>query len=136
MSDLLIVPLVLWLAICAFHDYRNWEVSNWLTLPPLGLFMAARLAGWLATPWWTVALVWALALFLWYRNMIGGADAKAWLTFSLLGNQILLGAFIGLMIWYAAVFWVNTRCGHSCKGRFPGFPGYALGCVLLFIFPN
>ena len=136
MSDLLVVPIFLWLAICAFQDYRKGEVSNWLTLPPLGLSLAARLIGWLTTAWWTIGLVWALALFLWYWDKLGGADTKAWLTFSLLGDEVLWGAFIGLMIWYSAVYWVFARCGHRDKHRFPGFPGYFLGSVLLIIFPH
>jgi len=127
MSNLLVVPLVLWLAICAFQDYRNGEVSNWLPLPPLGLSLAARLVGCLTTPWWTIGLVCALALLLWYGEKLGGADAKAWLTFSLLGDEILWGAFIGLMIWYAAVFWAFDYCAYGSNHRFPGFPGYLLG---------
>ena len=127
MSDLLVVPIVLWLAFCATQDFRNGEVSNWLTFPPLGMSLAARLVGWLTTPWWTIVLVWASTLFLWYWDKLGGADAKAWLTFSLLGDEFLWGAFIGLMIWYAAVFWALTHCGIEERRRFPGFPGYLFG---------
>ncbi len=131
MRDLLIVPFVMWLAICAIQDYRTGEVSNWLTIPPLGLSLLARLVGWLATPWWTISLVWALTLFLWYRDKLGGADAKAWLTFSLLGEVFFLGAFIGLMIWYAAVYWAYARLDHSGTNRFPGYPGYLIGLCLI-----
>jgi len=127
MSDLLIVPLVLWLAICAYLDYRNGEVSNWFTLPPLGLSLAARLAGWLTSPWWTIGLAWALALFLWYGDKLGGADAKAWMTFSLLGNEILWSAYMGLLVWYVAMQWALAYCGQDDRHRFPGFPGYLLG---------
>ena len=127
MSDLLIVPIVLWLAICAFQDYRNGEVSNWLTLPPLGLSLAARLVGWLTTAWWTIGLVWVLTLFLWYGDKLGGADAKAWMTFSLLGDKVLWGAYVGLMIWYVAAYWAFARCDRNDIRRFPGYPGYLLG---------
>ena len=127
--------LLTWLVICAYQDYRHGEVSNWLTLPPLGLSLAARLASWLTTAWWTIALVWALAIFLWYRGKLGGADAKAWMTFSLLGNGILWSAYMGLLIWYAAVTWVfaSLVIAGACPERverarrFPGFPGYLLG---------
>jgi Flp pilus assembly protein protease CpaA len=129
MRDLLIIPFVLWLAICAFQDVRNGEVSNWLTLPPLGLSLVARLVGWLTTPWWTIGLVWTLAIFLWYGEKLGGADAKAWLTFSLLGDGVLWGAFVGLMIWYAAINWVTKHNGEKGLHRFPGFPGYTLGII-------
>ncbi len=135
MTDLMIVPLLLWLAICAYQDYRTGEVSNWLTLPPLVLSLTARLAGWLITPWGIIFAVWTLALLLWHKGKLGGADAKAWMTFSLLGNGVLWSAYVGLMIWYAAVAWVfaylgfEGACPERVEGtrRFPGFPGYLLG---------
>ena len=129
------ILLLIWLAICALQDYRTGEVSNWLTLPPLALALIARLGGWLATPWWHVGLVWLLTLFLWRKGKLGGADAKAWMTFSLLGIGVLCSAYIGLMIWYAAVAWAfayldfEGACTEGYEGtrRFPGFPGYLLG---------
>jgi len=127
MTDLMIVPLLLWLAICAHQDYHTGEVSNWLTLPSLGLALAARLVGWLDAPWWSISLVWALAFYLWHSDRLGGADAKAWMTFSLLGNEFLWSAYIGLVLWYAAVSWVFTYLDYEGKRRFPGFPGYLLG---------
>ncbi len=135
MTDLIIIPVLLWLAICAYQDYHTGEVSNWLTLPPLGLALAARLVGWLATPWWIIFTIWMLALILWHNDRLGGADAKAWMTFSLLGNGILWSAYMGLLIWYAAVTWVFASlviagaCPERVEGtrRFPGFPGYLLG---------
>ena len=127
MTDVLIVLLLAWLAICACQDFRTGEVSNWLTLPPLGLALAARLVGWLATPWWIIFTIWMLALILWRKGKLGGADAKAWLTFSLLGNAIMWSAYIGLAIWYAAVSWAFAYMGFKMTHRFPGFPGYLLG---------
>ena len=135
MTDVMIVPLLLWLTACAYQDYRTGEVSNWLTLPPLGLALAARLAGWLTAPWWSIGLVWALALYLWHSDRLGGADAKAWMTFSLLGNGIMWSAYIGLIFWYAAIVWAfaylgfEGACPERAEGtrRFPGFPGYLLG---------
>ena len=151
MTTYVFAILLLWLAICAYQDYRTGEVSNWLTLPPIGLALAARLVGWLiasplgVVPWWIIGLVWALALFLWHKGKLGGADAKAWMTFSLLGNGVLWSAYMGLLIWYAAVAWVLASLGitgvcpateRSVEGtlRFPGFPGYLLGvCVAALI---
>ncbi|MBL7162514.1 MAG: prepilin peptidase [Anaerolineales bacterium] len=135
MTDLIIIPVLLWLAICAYQDYHTGEVSNWLTLPPLGLALVARLVSWLATPWWIIFTIWMLALILWHNDRLGGADAKAWMTFSLLGNGILWSAYMGLLIWYAAVTWVFASlviagaCPERVEGtrRFPGFPGYLLG---------
>ena len=135
MTDLMIVLLLAWLAICAYQDYHTGKVSNWLTLPPFGLALAARLVGWLATPWWIIFTIWMLALILWYIGKLGGADAKAWMTFSLLGNGFLWSAYMGLLIWYAAVAWVFAYLdiAGAClerverTRRFPGFPGYLLG---------
>ncbi|MBL7163050.1 MAG: prepilin peptidase [Anaerolineales bacterium] len=127
------ILLVLWLAICAIQDYRTGEVSNWLTLPAFALALVARLAGWLISsplgvaPWWMVGLVWALSLYLWHSGRIGGADAKAWMAFSLLGNGVLWSAYFGLMIWYVAMQWSFAYCGHEERRHFPGFPGYLLG---------
>ena len=135
MTTYIFAILLLWLAICAYQDFRTAEVSNWLTLPPLGLALAARLVGWLATPWWIIFTIWMLALILWHKDRLGGADAKAWMTFSLLGNGILWSAYLGLLVWYAAVIWVYAYLGiagaspERVEGtrRFPGFPGYLLG---------
>ena len=127
MNDLMIVLLLAWLAICAYQDYRTGEVSNWLTLLPLGLALIARFVGWLATPWWIIFTIWMLALILWHKGKLGGADAKAWMTFSLLGNGILWSAYFGLMIWYVAMQWSFAYCGQEERRRFLGFPGYLLG---------
>ena len=122
-----ILLLLLWLAICAYQDYRTGEVSNGLTLLPLALSLTARLMGWLATPWWHVGLVWLLALFLWHKGKLGGADAKSWMTFAMLGNGVLWSAYFGLLIWYAAVAWAFTYLKTERTQRLPGFPGYFLG---------
>lgn len=127
MNNLMIMLLLIWLIACAYQDYRTGEVSNWLTLPAFALALAARLGGWLAASWWSIFAVWTLALYLWSTDRLGGADAKAWMTFSLLGNGVLWSAFIGLVLWYAAVVWVFAYMGFEGKRRFPGFPGYLLG---------
>jgi len=127
MTTYVFAILLLWLIACAIQDYHTGEVSNWLNLPPLILSLTARLAGWLVAPWGIVFVVWTLALILWHKGKLGGADAKAWMTFSLLGNGVLWSAYFGLMIWYAAVAWVLASLGIAGTRRFPGFPGYFLG---------
>ena len=127
MTTYVFALLLLWLIACAIQDYRTGEVSNWLTLPPLALSLAARLAGWLSTPWWHIVLVWILTLFLWLTGKLGGADAKAWMTLSLLGDGIILSASIGLVLWYAAVSWAFAYLEIEGTQRLPGFPGYLLG---------
>ena len=130
MTDFGLPLLLLWLIACAIQDYRTGEVSNWLTLPPLVLSLVARLGGWLTAPWGIIFAVWTLALILWHKGKLGGADAKAWMTFSLLGNGVLWSAYIGLMIWYFAIVWAIGYCHlrfREQKLRLPGFPGYLLG---------
>ena len=128
--------LLLWLIVCAVQDYRQGTVSNWLTLPPLGLALIARFAGVVTTPWWTIGIVWLLALILWWRGALGGADAKAWMLFAFLGAPILLGIYLGLVIWCAATTWALKYLGFDGKLYSPGFPGYLLGmgsAVLLWV---
>ena len=126
--------LFLWLIVCAVQDYRQGTVSNWLTLPPLLLVLMARILGYLTTLGWTIALVWLVALVLWQRGVLGGADAKAWMTFALLGNGILLAAYLGLVIWYVAVTWALKVQGSEVKPPLPGFPGYLLGLSGISLF--
>ena len=128
--------LLLWLIVCAVQDYRQGTVSNWLTLPPLGLALIARFAGVVTTPWWTIGIVWLLALILWRRGALGGADAKAWMFFAIIGNSVLWVAYLGLVIWYAATTWALKYLGFDGKFYSPGFPGYLLGmgsAVLLWV---
>lgn len=139
MPDFVLILLILWLVICAVLDFRTNEVSNWLTLPPLALALIARIAGVLTTPWWNIGIVWLLAVILWRRGALGGADAKAWMLFAMLGNSVLWVAYFGLVIWYASTTWALKYLGFDGKPRLPGFPGYLLGmgsAMLLWIVPK
>jgi len=133
MSEFLIISLLAWLTTCAWQDYHTGQVSNLLTLPPLGIAIVAQLIGWLNTPWWIVALIWALAFYLWQTGKLGGADAKAWMTFSLLGSGILWSAYMGLLVWYAALAWAFDYLEKTKTQRFPGFPGYLLGIGVMML---
>ena len=117
-----------WLMPCAIQDWRTRQVSNWLTLPAIALSLIARMIGWSQSPWWLIFLVTALALGLWYFDQLGGADAKGWIAFALLGERILLGAALGLLIWF--VVFRALRLGTT---RTPGYPGYILGVFMSFL---
>ena len=135
MPDFVLLLLFLWLVICAVLDYRKHEVSNGLTLPPLALAMMARLTGWLVTPWWIIVSVWLAALWLWRRGALGGADAKAWLLFALLSDGVLLGVYLGSLIWSIALAWALNYLGRSVREVYvPAFPGYALGMGVFMLY--
>ena len=131
LSFVLLLP---WLIACALQDYRTGQVNNVLTLPALGLALIARIAGVLTTPGWAIGIVWLVALVLWQRGLLGGADAKAWMTFAFLGAPILLAAYLGLVIWYAAITWALKVLGAEDRLPLPGFPGYLLGLGSMALF--
>ena len=104
-SLIIYVAFGVWLLICAWQDIATREVSNWLTLPAIGITLIARLDGWLFTPWWIIGLVSIMAITLWYRGQMGGADAKGWMVFGLLGTPVLVGAAVGQLIWCLIMRW-------------------------------
>lgn len=125
-----------WLIPCAIHDWRTRQVSNWLTLPAIALSLVVRVIGWSQSPWWLIILVTALALGLWYFDQLGGADAKGWIAFALLGERILLGAALGLLIWFVifrALRLGTTRTPDKTGDATPGYPGYLLGVFMAFL---
>jgi len=127
--SILILPL-LWLLPCALQDHRTRTVSNWLTLPALAVALLARLLGWVTTPWWLTILVSGLALLSWARGWLGGADAKGWLVFALLGEFVLFWAACGLVVWYFAANLARKIQQQPVEPRLPGFPGYFFGLTI------
>jgi hypothetical protein len=112
-----------WLLVCAVQDFRFQHVSNWLTLPAIPLAVMASVLGWVETPWLVSLIVSGTALFLWSTDLLGGADAKGWLVFALLGAWMMVAAAVGMIIW----FLITKATGMVREGRIPGYPGYALG---------
>ena len=134
-SSIWLFPLIfLWFTICAWLDWRTREVSNWLTLPAIPIALAMRLLGWTNGSWWLAAIVAVGVIVLWLIGGMGGADSKGWLTFALLGDEVILAAAMGILVWYGAIWLYHRSRGFSAKERIPGFPGYWLGMVLLSIF--
>ena len=89
-----------WLLPCALWDWRMRRVPNWLVGLGLVLALIFRITGRVDTPLWLVLVVSGLALGLWYFDQMGGADAKGWIVFALLGTSVLLGAALGMLIWF------------------------------------
>ena len=105
----------------------------WLTLPAIPIALGLRLLGWTNGNWWLTGIVSLSAIALWLAGGMGGADAKGWLAFALLGEWMILSAALGMLIWYS-ITWI---CRHIRKlpttERIPGFPGYWLGVVSLLL---
>jgi len=121
----------IWLLTCAWQDFNTKNVSNWLTLPAMGITLIAQSTGWISTPWWIILIVSIMAFTLWWRGHLGGADAKGWIVFGFLGTPVLVGAAIGQLVWYLTVNWGRERFQSQAVGTpIAGFPGYALGIWL------
>lgn len=123
---LLLLFTFLWLIPCAWQDWRTGEVSNWLTLPVWVGVLLARLLGWLDASWLGIFLISGLAWVFWQRGVLGGADAKGWMVFVVLGPQVIFWVAIGQILWY--VIW---KLALQKRARFARevvmFPGFALG---------
>lgn len=127
-SLIIYAALGIWLLICAWQDFTTKQVSNWLTLPAIGVTLISRLVSWLSTPWWIILTVSVLAFTLWKRGYMGGADAKGWILFGFFGMPVLVGAAMGQLVWYFAVNWGREKFQSQAVGTpIPGFPGYAIG---------
>lgn len=122
-----------WLLPCAWQDWRSGEVSNWLTLPALALALVARLAGWTETPWLVILGMTGIAVLSWHTGVLGGADAKGWLTFALLGTEIVAWAAVGQLAWYG-LWKIFLRKKARFTREVVWFPGFALGLGLGLIF--
>ena len=119
----------IWLLPCAIQDWRTHQVSNWLTFTAIAVALVVRLIGWTQSPWWLIVLVTGLAIGLWQFDQLGGADAKGWIAFALMGERILLGAAVGMVAWF--IFAKTSRYLPDID-KVTGYPGYFLGAMLVF----
>jgi Flp pilus assembly protein protease CpaA len=122
-----LVLVCTWLAVCAAQDWRRREVSNWLTLPPLGLGLLLRLAGVVQGPVFPMLIVGLTLLFAWRKGWLGGADFKACLAMALFDLRLLAWAWAGLGLWYALLGLIVRR---EDMRRLPGFVGFTTGAVV------
>ncbi len=125
----LLLPLLtaVWLAICTVQDWRNRQVSNWLTLPPLGLGLLLRMFGLGGGPSGLLLLVACILLLAWRVGWLGGADLKASLALACFNLRMLGWAWLGLVVWYLLLHTVFRRADLK---RLPGFVGFTTGMVL------
>jgi hypothetical protein len=77
-----------------------------------------------------VLVVSGLALILWYFDQMGGADAKGWIVFSLMGSWVLLGAALGMLLWFLLIKWFSLIPEDV---TIPGYPSYLIGIGLVFL---
>ena len=118
-----------WVIPAAIQDWRSGQVSNYLTLGGLLASLAIYLAGWSDAQWWGVLLMVVLVLLLWHYGHLGGADAKGWIAFALLGQTLLLAALSGMLFWFILIRGKVVTPPHE---RAPGYPGYVIGLFLVF----
>ena len=129
MNPLFPLLAALWLAICAVQDWRRREVSNWLTLPPLGLGLLLRLFGFAGGSPGLLLLAAGVLLLAWRVGWLGGADLKACLSLALLDLRLLGWAWLGLGLWYLLL---HTAFRRTDLKRLPGFVGFTTGVFMLF----
>jgi Flp pilus assembly protein protease CpaA len=125
-ASLSLLLTFLWLIPCAWQDWRTGEVANWLTLPALALALLARLVGWTDAAWLVIFIMTGFSVLFWYKGILGGADAKGWITFTLLGAEVLAWAAVGQLAWYV-VWKLMLRQQPRFAREVVMFPGFALG---------
>ena len=115
--------LTLWLAVCAVWDWRERRVPNALTIPPLAVALAGRVwcGGWDLLG---VLLLGGYAL-LWYKGVIGGADAKIGLTLTLVASWWGYAALCGVVV-LGAVWKMGNWERHT-----PAVVGMFIGVMFL-----
>ena len=118
------IILLIWLAGCAWQDWRVGEVSNWLTLPPMAAAgVYALLAGGDTLLIFIAALIGVFILFC--LGSLGGADAKILVVLAGLWPAAFLGAILVQGIWGIIVM---LRSGRSTTFR--AIPTYAAGAII------
>ena len=119
---------LLWLSICAWQDWKRRQVSNWLTLPPLILALALRLAGITTGHLLLVVLVLGAVLVAWVGKWAGGADAKAMITLALIDARLALWGWVGATLWYGLLFaYGRFIVKDRDRIRLPGMLGFLIG---------
>jgi prepilin peptidase CpaA len=119
------IILIGWLLVCAIQDWREGEVSNWLTVP--ALILAATYALWRGgenLSWFAVALVGFSALL--YLDVVGGADVKILASLAGIWPMAFLGALFAQGLWGVVVL---TQKGRG--SAFRAVPTYLLGAVII-----
>lgn len=119
------IPVLVWLSVCAWFDWKSRRVSNWLTLPALVVAFLARVAGYGNGDWRFVWLLSILVILGWAANLVGGADAKVSLAIILLDPRLAVWAWAGGVIWYFSL--IITIRGRGNSFCLPGILGFGIG---------
>jgi Flp pilus assembly protein protease CpaA len=125
------IPVLIWLSVCAWFDWKSRRVSNWLTLPVLGVAILVRALGFGRGDWRYIWLFAMLVILGWATHLVGGADAKASLAIIMLDPFLAAWAWAGVVVWYLIIR-IGARSGRESK-RFPGFIGFVLGVLAYFV---
>lgn len=119
------IPVLVWLSVCAWFDWKSRRVSNWLTLPVMIVAILVRVTGYFAGDWRFVWLLSILVLLGWAANLVGGADAKASLAIIWIDPHLAVWAWTGGVIWYISVLVFSRNAEKTfCL---PGMLGFTFG---------
>lgn len=120
--------VILWLGVCAWQDWKQRQVSNWLTLPPLALALGLRLLGFANGPLLLLPLILTATLVAWRGGWMGGADAKVMAALALADVRLALWAWVGATLWYGSLFaYGRFIVKDRDRIRLPGMLGFLLG---------
>ena len=118
---------VCWMLICAFQDWKQGEVSNWLTIPAMtiGMIYAAFMGS--ERLILCAATLIGLAL-LYILGGIGGADVKVLVALAGIWPAAMLAALLVQGIWGMVVL-----MRHGKGSEFRAIPAYALGTAISLV---
>ena len=116
--------VIAWLGVCAWRDWKQREVSNRLTLPPVGVAILLRLLGMGSGSPQEVLAVLLLLAVAWFARVAGGADVKAGVALTILSPALAGWAWIGAVVCYFAL-----RLSGKQVQRFPGMVGFFVGTL-------
>jgi len=123
-----LLPVVIWLGVCAWQDWKRRVVSNWMTLPPVALAILLRLMGMGKGTNQEVLAVLFLLVVAWLARVAGGADVKASMALAVFNPALAGWAWMGAIGCYVAL----RLAGRTVK-RFPGMVGFWVGDVLFVV---
>jgi len=129
MNEQIIISIIVmvWLIVCALQDWKNGEVSNWLTIPAMIIGMVyAALMGSDRLLLCAAALVGLSLLYI--LGSLGGADVKVLIALAGLWPAALLAALLVQGIWGMVVL---IKKGKGAEFR--AIPAYALGAAISIV---
>ena len=120
----LFIAILFWLMICAWMDWKQRTVSNWLTIPPICLAILFRLLGLGTGSFQEILAITLILAVAWSTHLAGGADIKAILAVTILNPAFAAWAWGG-----AIVIYFLLRLARKKTSRFPGMIGFFVGLL-------